>query len=75
MLHKTTDALALYIGLHYGEEAAKEFTNGKQQASLLPVLDALITMNYFPRKSFGQTCCAGKFLFNFVKKTLYFIFL
>ena len=29
LLCKTTDVLALYIGLHYGEEAAKEFTNSK----------------------------------------------
>ena len=42
MIRKTADALALYIGLHYGEEAAKEFANGKQQASLLPVLEASI---------------------------------
>ncbi len=31
------------IGLHYGEQAAKEFANGKQQKSLFSVLDAFIT--------------------------------
>ncbi len=75
MLHKTTDALALYIGLHYGEEAAKEFTNGKQQASLLPVLDALITMNYFPRNAFWADLLCRKISLQLCKKTLYFIFL
>ena len=72
MLHKTTDALALYIGLHYGEEAAKEFTNGKQQASLLPVLDALITINYFPINAFWADSLCRKISLQLRKKSALF---
>ena len=60
MLCKTTDALALYIGLHYGEEAAKEFANGKQQASLLPVLEALITARHAVKLLACITCISAK---------------
>jgi hypothetical protein len=39
---------------YYGEEPAKEFADGKQQASLLPpVLDALITLRHFLEKGYA----------------------
>jgi len=59
-LRKTTDALALYIGFHYGEEAAKEFANGKQQANLLPVLEALITARHAVKVLAYTTCVSAK---------------
>ena len=45
---------------HYGEEAAKEFANGKQQASSLPVLEALITARHAMKVLAYTICMSAK---------------
>jgi hypothetical protein len=43
-LRKTTDAMALYIGVKFGEESAWEFEQGVEFTHPMPAVEATVTI-------------------------------